>query len=192
MPNLSRMTLIPAGYMAKRVLTKPDWLKNPHVIEIASVSHCNSKDFADYINYWQHNGYWFFDSPEIIRDLISNNGIDSFGLSYFYYEVYHKQYDDELRVWVDFKPEDSFTTNVQHSSSKTLLGFDIVTFHAQTSPECSPLSCNQLAETITVNQHCLLDSLEEAVQLIETGAINNSETGPYRIFAVYQVETLQL
>jgi hypothetical protein len=53
--------MIPAGYMAKRVYKRPDWLKAPHVAEIYSVSGRISEDFADYINYWKHNGYWYFD-----------------------------------------------------------------------------------------------------------------------------------
>src|SRR5882762_11680399 len=71
---------------------------------------------------------------------------------------------------------------------RKLEGYDVVCFTVRTSPECSPLSCNPLAETIPVNEHCLLSSLEEAVRLIERGAFNNSEPGPYRIFAVYSCD----
>ncbi len=49
--------MIPAGYMAKRVSSKPDWLNAAQVIDIYSVSSCVSPDFADYINYWMHNGF---------------------------------------------------------------------------------------------------------------------------------------
>jgi hypothetical protein len=48
--------MIPVGYMAKRVHKRPDWLQAPHVVDIFSVSGCISEDFADYINYWKHNG----------------------------------------------------------------------------------------------------------------------------------------
>ncbi len=50
--------MIPVGYMAKRVSKKPDWLQAAQVIDIYSVSGCVSEDFADYIDYWKHNGYW--------------------------------------------------------------------------------------------------------------------------------------
>ena len=63
------MNLIPAGYMAKRVATRPEWLEVPSVDDIYSVSRCVSRDFADYINYWKHNGYWLFDSIDVIRRL---------------------------------------------------------------------------------------------------------------------------
>jgi hypothetical protein len=61
----------------------------------------------------------------------------------------------------------------------------VVSFNVQTSPECSPLSCNSLAESIEVNEHCLLPSLEIAKQLLESGAFTDSEPGPFRVFGVY-------
>jgi hypothetical protein len=61
--------MIPVGYMAKRVKMKPEWLQAPHVVDIYSVSNCQCENFADYIPFWKHNGYWFFDSPEIIKSV---------------------------------------------------------------------------------------------------------------------------
>ena len=52
--------MVPAGYMAKRVVARPDWLPAERVSTIYSVSGCVSNNFADYINLWQHNGYWLF------------------------------------------------------------------------------------------------------------------------------------
>ena len=34
-----------------------------------------SEAFADYINYWRHNGYWLFDSPDVIGRLAEQNAI---------------------------------------------------------------------------------------------------------------------
>jgi hypothetical protein len=65
--GLSMAKMIPVGYLAKRVVPKPDILKAPQVVDIYSISNCMNDDFADYIGYWKHNGYWLFDSPEIIR-----------------------------------------------------------------------------------------------------------------------------
>jgi len=41
-----------------------------------------------------------------------------------------------------------------------LEGFDVTTFSVANSPECSPLSCNDLAADIAVNKHCLFDSFD--------------------------------
>ena len=46
------------------------------IVDIYSISNCVSKHFADYIKFWKHNGYWFFNSPEIIRQLAQENSID--------------------------------------------------------------------------------------------------------------------
>ena len=61
--------MLPLGYMAKRIVTRPEWLKADRVEEILSLSSCSSEDFADWINYWRHNGYWLFDSPSVIQVL---------------------------------------------------------------------------------------------------------------------------
>jgi hypothetical protein len=71
---------------------------------------------------------------------------------------------------------------------KILAGFDVVTSVTRNSPECSPLSCNSLANEIQTNSYCLLPDFDTAKRLIETRRFKNSEPGPYRIFAVYTLE----
>jgi hypothetical protein len=180
--------MIPAGYMLKRVVPKPEFIKAEQVFDIYSVSSCMSSDFADYIPAWMHNGFWFFDSPAIIEKTAVENSIDLSGTKLFYYELYEFEYDEVVQKWSSFEPEASLETSVISPNNKTHEGFDVVTYHLAASPECSPLSCNALAEEIVTNRHCLLHTLEEAVQLVENGRFNNSEPGPYRIIAVYSVE----
>lgn len=179
---------MPAGYIAKRVERCPDWLKAASVRDIYSVSGCVSEYFCDYIQHWKHNGYWLFNSPEQIEEVAKAESVDLSQHRLFYYEVYEKEFDEDSHLWGSFEPEKSFKTRVLVPPEGKLEGYDVVTFAARTSPECSPLSCNNLAETIPVNEHCLLPSLEEAVQLVEGGAFNNSEPGPHRIFAVYSCD----
>ena len=183
-----KVTMIPAGYMAKRVSPRPDWLASARIQDIYSVSSCVSDDFADYVDYWQHNGYWFFDSPEIIRQMCREHAIDLQGTQFFYYEVHDWEFDADRQQWQSFQPESSFITQVVTPAQKVLEGYDVVTFCVRTVAECSPLSCNALATEVATNQHCLLTSLEEAQNLLESGKFNNTEPGPYRIFAVYSVE----
>jgi hypothetical protein len=104
--------MIPAGYMAKRVSLRPEWIKAERVADIYSVSGCVSKDFADYIKYWKHNGYWFFDSPEIILRLARQNSIDLTGVRLFFYEVHELEFADTEGRWTTFEPEPSFSTQV--------------------------------------------------------------------------------
>ncbi len=179
--------MIPAGYMAKRVVSTPEWLKSDDVLDIYSVSSCISTNFADYVNYWKHNGYWLFDSPEIILKIAKDNSIDMSGVKLFYYEIYELEYDEDDNHWHEYEPGKSFDTDVQIPRDKVLEGFDIVSFGARSCAECSPLSCNGLADEIKTNQHCLLSSFDKAKQCLETGLFKNSEPGPYRIFAVYSL-----
>jgi hypothetical protein len=177
--------MIPAGYMAKRVVERPDWLPAERVSSIYSVSGCISENFTDYIRFWRHNGYWLFDSPEAILEIARKNNIALAEAVLFFYEVYELQFDSGN--WTGFEPEASFGTKVSVPGAKVLEGYDVVTFYVQTSPECSPLSCNSLAKEVETNARCLLRSFDEARTLLEQGKFNDSEPGPYRIFAVYSV-----
>jgi len=177
--------MVPAGYMAKRIVQRPDWLPAERVSSIYSVSGCISDNFADYIGFWKHNGYWLFDSPHVITDIARKNNIDLAETMLFFYEVHERQFNSN--EWTSFEPEPSFGTNVSVPEAKVLEGYDVVTFYVQTSPECSPLSCNALASEIKTNARCLLQSFEQARTLLENGAFKEAELGPYRIFAVYSV-----
>lgn len=150
------------------------------------MSGCVSKYFADYVDYWKHNGYWFFDSSEIIKDIAKENLIQLEGTSLFYYEAYEMEFDGER--WHPYASEPSIPTNVVAPSHKRLEGFDAVTFWARSTPECSPLSCNSVAEGVHTNAHCLFDSFDDAKKHLDKGSFKNAEPGPYRIFAVYSVD----
>jgi hypothetical protein len=179
--------MIPAGYMAKRIVLKPDWLEAGGIDDIYSISGHISEDFADYINFWKHNGYWLFNTPEIIDSVAEENSIDISDIDFFYYEVYEFEYDANTSGWRSFAPDASFNTEISKPKDMKLVGYDVVTFSCGTSPECSPLSCNGLATSIKSNRHCLLDSFEDAKALTEKNAFN-AEPGPYRIFAVYTIK----
>lgn len=177
--------MIPVGYMYKKVVIKPEWLQATNAVDVYSLSNCISHNFADYINYWEHNGYWLFDSPAIIEALAMAENIDLSDTTLFYYEAYEYEYVEETDTWATFTPEPSCVTDVQIPVHKHLEGFDVTTFSGHVEPECSPLSCNALAADISVNQHCLFNTFIEAKEAIERGFFKNSEPGPCRIFAVY-------
>jgi hypothetical protein len=171
--------------MAKRVAKAPEWLQAPHVYDTYSLSGCVSEGFADYTNRWKHNGHWLFNSPDVIQEVSQAESSTLAGVLLFYYEVHEMEFDGEN--WLPYRAEPSLPTNVVIPESKQLEGFDVVTFSARSSPECSPLSCNSLAKEVPVNEHCLLSSFDEALAALNRGVFNNSEPGPYRIFAVYTV-----
>ena len=178
--------MIPIGYMAKRCCEKPKgFFILPEVIDIYSVNTCVNDDFTDYVDYWQHNGYWFFDSPEIIQGLARKHSIDLEGAKLFYYEAYGLEFDGEN--WRTFSPWGNIPVNVRPPAQRQLEGFDVVTIWVENSPcpEHSPLSCNALAREIPTNSHCLLDSFEEAEIALNAGKFKGLDPGAQRIFAVY-------
>jgi len=69
--------MIPVGYMAMHICSRPEeWFKAPNVVDIYSECGCISEHFVeDYIQFWKHNGYWLFDSPEIIRAIAKENSM---------------------------------------------------------------------------------------------------------------------
>jgi hypothetical protein len=117
--------MVPAGYMAKRVVARTDWLPAERVSSIYSVSGCVSDNFAEYITSWKHNGYWLFDSPAVITDIARENNIDLAETMLFFYEVYELQFNSG--EWTPFEPEPSFGTNVSLPEAKVLEGYDVVT-----------------------------------------------------------------
>lgn len=178
----------PLGYMYKRVELRPEWLAAQQVHDVYSLSGCISEDFADYVPFWKHNGFWLYDSRSTLEQIAGENGISLEGMTLFYYEAYEREYDREKKAWVPFEPEASIGTDIQIPTAKHLEGYDITTFSAHTSPECSPLSCNSCATTVHTNDHCLLESFEEAKDVLESNRLGPCEPGPYRIIAVYTVD----
>jgi hypothetical protein len=177
--------MIAVGYMFKKVVRRPDWLARANVDDIYSLSGCVSENFTDYIKYWKHNGYWLFDSPAMMEKIAAEINLDLDGTTLFYYEMFEQEFDADSREWSTVEPEPSLPSNVEIPKLAQLEGYDVTTFWAGTSPECSPLSCSGLAAEITVNPHCLFESFEQAKQTLEAGAFDNAEPGPFRIFAVY-------
>ncbi|HWA47508.1 MAG TPA: hypothetical protein VG742_04500 [Dongiaceae bacterium] len=182
--------MMPAGYMFKHIAARPDWLKVDSVTDIWSVSNCTSMSFTNYIKFWTHNGHWMFDSPEKMEVIAKREGIDLSGATLCYYEVHEYEFDEDRKSWSPIEPERSFTTEVVRPRRSTLVGYDVVTFSVHTAPECSPLSCNYVAAQLPVNSHCLLGTFDEAKAALEAGLFDNSEPGPFRIFAVYTVERM--
>ncbi|RTL62335.1 MAG: hypothetical protein EKK41_25645 [Hyphomicrobiales bacterium] len=180
--------MIPSGYLFKQVTSRPDWLDVPgRPQRVFSMSGCISRDFADYTDAWRHNGFWLFDEPQIIEHFATANGISLAGLTCFYYETFEQQYDAVTATWQPVVLHPDLPTAVTVPTKAALHGFDVVAFSGGTGAECSPLSCNSLAEEVAVNDRCLFDTFEEAKRALESGLFRNAEPGPYRIVAVYVV-----
>lgn len=178
--------MIPAGYMYKRISPRLEWLKCSHVTKVYSVSGCISSDFTNYISYWKHNKYWFFNAPEDMHSIIEQEKLtDEFEL--LFYELYEKEFDEEQQTWQEITGEESFGYDMKRPVEKEFLGYDIVSYSVGTSHECSPLSCNRLCQEVQVNEYCLLDDFDYAIKVTESLNEEKGEPGPYRITAVNRI-----
>lgn len=180
--------MIDIGYTAKRITLEPKGFNTTRVLSVWSVSNCLSHDFCDYIDFWKHNGYWFFDSPAAIREVAAEAEACLADTQLIYLRAHPKQYDAERRSWSSFQPEPGWPLQPAPPESMVLMGCDVVSYWLQNAPECSPLSCNSLAGEIPVNERCLLDSVDDAIKHLEQGAFDNADPGPYRILEVNAVE----
>ena len=180
-------------YKKIAIVADLDWFQSNSVKDVYSVSGCISGDFTDYINYWKHNRFWFFDTSVIIEEIAANESLDLSDMTLLYYEVYEEEYNDKTDYWQPLAPE-SFCefpqpTNVILPKKKKLEGFDVVSYSTSSCHECSPLSCNGLHEEISVNRHCLFETFNEARNALDRGTFSypHCEPGTYRIIAVHTV-----
>jgi hypothetical protein len=77
--------------------------------------------------------------------------------------------------------------NVVSPVARQLKGFDVICHSQRNRPECSPLSCNGVARSVAVDQHCLFTTCDDAVQALQQGFFNKSEPVPFRVYAAYVV-----
>ena len=177
--------MIPIGYWYKTIAARPKWLDHtPHIAEVHSISGCISPSYPDQFDHWRHNACWLYDTPSIMQDIALKDGVSLDGMTLFYYEMYPLEFNEQTRTWSPV-PMSDHPMRVVVPTSKLLLGFDVNCASQGNAQECSPLSCNGLCAELPVNQHCLFATLDEARSALEAGRFDNSEPGPFRIYAVY-------
>jgi hypothetical protein len=145
--------VIPAGYMLKTAIPPPEWFSPEsagRVEEVCSLSNCVVTDFTDAFQTWRHNGWWLYDSPVVIDEVVREQAIETQGMSLFYYELYEQELADD--GWRAFEPN-GFPIDVVAPKVKTLIGFDVTTHFVLQGPECSPLSCNNMAGELKGRRH---------------------------------------
>jgi hypothetical protein len=173
--------MIDAGYFTKRVESKPDWLRAAAVREICSVSNCISDAPDGWVDRWVHNEFGWFNR---IVDAVSAVPDDRrSGFRLFAYRLHPEVFRSYGRVALivppDVKPDPippSFQTlgfDTVSKSTRGVLGF-----------ECSPLSCNALAEEWPVNEFCLFSSLGDAIAGAVRFADEQPEPGAYFVVEV--------
>ncbi len=176
----------PAGYMYKHVRPRPACGDAPEIDAFYTVSSCVSDDFDYDVSTWLHNGHWFFDSVALLEQARAGGDDDREGLTLFYYEVYGREFIRETKSWRPFETFHEMAVDVSPPTRANLVGYDVASFWAGSSPECPGVACGTKARP-ELNAHGLFESLEAVIEALEAGMFNGAEPGPLRIFSVYTV-----
>jgi len=168
------------GYFPKRTMKKPDWLKSASVEEVCSASTCVSTAPDGWIDQWRHNEMWVYDTTELAWSVVPDSLREKFDL--FAYQLFPVVIDNGQQ-----QPFQIPTLHVQPlPGSFERLGYDVVSRSCGTNFECSPLSCNHMAEHVTVTSHCLVADVNMAFQLAREFESGGCEPGPYYIVEVWR------
>lgn len=174
------MTPVLIGYFPKRTLQRPDWLQAAGVDEICSVSTCISPAPEGWIDHWRHNEMWVYDTPELALSILTDAMRREFDL--YAYQVWPVQFDQGQ--------QHSFNLPLLQVAplppSFERLGLDVVSRSCGSTFECSPLSCNSMADHVAVNRHCLVDDVAVALQLAAEFEAGGCEPGPYFVVEVWR------
>ncbi|MBI3415804.1 MAG: hypothetical protein HY043_10900 [Verrucomicrobia bacterium] len=176
------MTPILIGYFPKRTMKRPDWLKAAGVEEVCSVSNCVSEDPDGWRDEWRHNEMWVYDTPELALSIIPETVRSEFEL--YAYKMFPVVFIDGQQ-----QPFEIPNLHVQPLPGYfERLGVDIVSRSAGSSFECSPLSCNHMAEQVEVTRQCLLEDVDVAFRLAAEFEAGGCEPGPYHVMEVWRLK----
>jgi hypothetical protein len=180
------------GYFAKKSLDRESAAFLGPVADIASVAECIVPGADDWRRRWVHNAFWRFDAEDIALSVVPEDQRAAYDL--YAYEILPVLFvaGDERALAIpalrvkppgpDFVP----------------LGYDVVVLSntgGEGSTEanydfgCSPLTCNSLMKEVAVNEHCLLDSAAEALQLAKRVSASQGtlgEPGDYGVVRVWR------
>ena len=173
-------TLPLVGYFPKRVTAPPPWLLEIGVREVASVSECVSSGPNDWVQMWKHNALGFFDSPDSAWSVVTPDERSEFRL--YAYGLYPSDFSSGVERPFEWASTDVTPLDASFESA----GYDVVSRTGGSSFECSPLSCNYMAEEIETNAYCLRRELEEALALARTAESRRCEPGPYFVLQVWR------
>lgn len=174
--TIADSTTIFLGYLAKKLAPRPDWLACPNVEFVASVSECIAPAPPDRIDRWEHNHLELYDSESLAKGIIPREDLREYIIF-----AYHAL----PRIFHDGKALDWYPMTNFEAASPTLddpfdehLGFDIVGYTNGGFFECSPLSCNGVAKEIAVNRFCLVDDVQQAMDLAKDFSKPESRVEP--------------
>lgn len=158
--------------------------------EIANVSGCLSERPDKWVERWDCNRAVCWNSEAEAWACVPDESRETFNL--FAYQVLPLLFGTsgiEAPITIDqLFPSDmpALPSDAAPLHFHTL-GYDIVERNAAMGIlgfGCSPLSCNGMAESIPVNDYCLVDDLESALAAARRFGVEQPEPGPYVVVEV--------
>ncbi len=159
---------------------------------VASVSGCISRRPANWIDRWNFNRAFCWDSEAAALASVPIEAKWEFRLfAYRLIPVLFSTSNQPRAVSID----DLFANSLPPlpdspgPSGYRSLGYDIVELPPPpaTGFGCSPLSCNGMAKEIPVNKFCLVDNLGTAFVIARQFAKGRPEPGPYVVIEVLSI-----
>lgn len=165
------------GYFPHRTDLPAGLSFSTNVDELCSVSHCLNPAPENWVEYWCHNDLGFFNTRQ---DALSILPLDATGFSLFAYRLLPVRYLKDQAQPIEIAAQSAEPLPPSFVS----LGFDVVNKTFSAFFECSPLSCNGMADEMGVNRFCLLETLDEAIAFAERCAREEPEPGPFYVVEV--------
>jgi hypothetical protein len=98
------------------------------------------------------------------------------------YGIYPVRFVEGREVPMEIAPTDARAFGFDY----VRVGWDVVSRSAGADFECSPLTCNMLAEQMETNRYGLFADLDDALELARTADEMRCEPGPYHILGVWR------
>jgi len=173
------------GYFPMKTNKDFGSLKPFGVEEICSVSDCVSDSPEGWIDRWKHNEMWVFDTLELAWSVVPETERKDFDM--FGYYLFPERIPVKEPSSFEQKPfiiPSLRVTPMDDTFEK--MGYDIVNRWAGNAFECSPLSCNGMADEIKVNRYCLIDESDKAFEIAKQFEAKGAEPGPYYVIEVWR------
>ena len=131
------------------------------------------------MEHWRHNDLGFFNTSDDAWSIVPPHTKD---FRLFAYAIVPMRFvpagEEPLEITVhDVEPL---------PTSFVSLGFDVVNKTFSAFFECSPLTCNGMADEVPVNRFCLLGTLTEAITFAQRCAREEPESGPFYVIEVFR------
>ncbi len=163
------------GFLPKKTVKRPNWLKNEEVEEIGSVSECISEGPDDWR---QRNELGFYDSESSAVGIV---GSDKSEFDMYAYKLFPMEFDGGQASRFDIP-----VRLVADLTGYNLLGYDASNRSAGSRFECSALSCNGGARDFPVNRYCLFEDFDIAYDSTKIISQGHYEPGPWYILEVHR------